>query len=159
MHHQWYTTSIRTSKWHKPQVWCHLGNHIKQHMHLGLGSVSQRVQSWTSVQILPMFYSMKQHLLALIMNKSVPLLSSPQCLNVELSNSTHQCLVDTTPSWINVLVPGFQEPSAADYLSESISIHEINVLFDMNVWFDVTNGIPQWALICLSTPPEMLAGI
>ena len=65
-------------------------------------------------------------------------LSCPQCLNVAPSDSTHQCLVDTIPSQINVLVPGFQEPSAANYLSESISIHKINVLFNTNVWFDAT---------------------
>ena len=41
--------------------------------------------------------------------------------------------VNTAPSRIDVLVPRFQGPLAADYLLESISIHEINVLFDMNV--------------------------
>ena len=55
-----------------------------------------------------------------------------------------------SPSQINVLVPGFQEPLTADLLSDLISIHKINVLFDVNVWFDATNGIPGWALIYLS---------
>ena len=77
-------------------------------------------------------------------------LLSLQCLNVALSNSTCQCQVDTAPSQINALVPGFQGPPAADYLSESISVHKINVLFDTNVWFDVTNSVPGWALIHLS---------
>ena len=81
---------------------------------------------------------------------AIAYLLSPQCLNVAPSISTHQCQVDTAPSWINMLVPGFQEPPTADLLSELISIHEINVLFDANVWFDTTNGIPGWALIHLS---------
>ena len=67
--------------------------------------------------------------------------SSPQCLNVVLSNSTHQCQVDTTPSQINALVPEFQEPLTVDLLSELISVHEINVLFDANVWFDRTYAL------------------
>ena len=49
-----------------------------------------------------------------------------------------------------MLVPGFQEPPTVDLLSKLISIHEINVLYDANVQFDVTNGIPGWVLICLS---------
>ena len=53
-----------------------------------------------------------------------------QCLNVVPSDSTHQCQVNTAPSQIDALVPGFQGPPTANYLSESISIHEINVLFD-----------------------------
>ena len=61
---------------------------------------------------------------------TVAYLSSLQCLNVAPSVSTHQCQVDTAPSQIDALVPGFQEPLTADLLSELISIHEINVLFD-----------------------------
>ena len=53
----------------------------------------------------------------------------PSCLNVTLSISTHQCQVNTAPSQINMLVPGFQEPPTADLLLELISIHKINVLF------------------------------
>ena len=41
--------------------------------------------------------------------------------------------VNTTPSQIEALVPKFQGPLTADYLSEPISVHEINVLFIMNV--------------------------
>ena len=61
---------------------------------------------------------------------AVAYLSSPLCLNVASYDSTHQCKIDITPSQVNMLVPGFQEPSTADLLSELISIHEINVLFD-----------------------------
>ena len=50
-----------------------------------------------------------------------------------LSISTQQCQVDTAPSQIDVLVPGFQEPLTADLLSELISVQKINVLFDENV--------------------------
>ena len=32
-----------------------------------------------------------------------------------------------------MLVPGLQEPLTADLLSDLISVHEINVLFDANV--------------------------
>ena len=64
---------------------------------------------------------------------AIACLSSPQYLNVALSASTHQCQVDTAPSLFNVLVPGFQEPLTADLLSELISVHKINVLFDANV--------------------------
>ena len=64
---------------------------------------------------------------------AIAYLLSLQCLNVVPSVSTHQCQVDTAPSQINVLVPGFQEPLTADLLSELISVHEINVLFDENV--------------------------
>ena len=64
---------------------------------------------------------------------AIACLLNPQCLNVAPSDSTRQCQVDTAPSLINVLVPGFQEPLTADLLSELISIHEINVLFDVNV--------------------------
>ena len=64
---------------------------------------------------------------------AVAYLLSPQCLNVVLSISTHQCQVNTAPSRINTLVPEFQEPPTANLLSELISIHEINVLFDANV--------------------------
>ena len=73
-----------------------------------------------------------------------------KCLNVVPSDSTHQCLIDTAPSQINTLVPGFQEPLAADYLLESISIHEINVF----VWYECLIQCDKWhpwvALICLS---------
>ena len=65
--------------------------------------------------------------------EAITYLSSPQYLNVVPSISTHQCQVDTAPSQINMLVPGFQEPLTADLLSELISIHEIKVLFDANV--------------------------
>ena len=75
---------------------------------------------------------------------AITLLSSPQCLNVAPSDSTRQCWVNTTPSRIDTLVPGYQGPLTANYLLESISIHEINVLFDTNVWLDATNGIPGW---------------
>ena len=34
---------------------------------------------------------------------------------------------------IDMLLPRFQGPLAADHLLESISVHKINVLFDMNV--------------------------
>ena len=64
---------------------------------------------------------------------AIAYLSSLQCLNVLPSVSTHQCQVNTAPSQINALVPGFQEPLTADLLSELISVHEINVLFDVNV--------------------------
>ena len=64
---------------------------------------------------------------------AITYLLHPQCLNVVPSISTHQCQVDTTPSRINTLIPGFQEPLTADPLLELISIHEINVLFDANV--------------------------
>ena len=81
---------------------------------------------------------------------AIAYLSSLQCLNVALFVSTHQCPVDTAPSQINMLVPGFQEPLTADLLSELISVHEINVLFD------VTNGIPGWVLIHLSQLTRVL---
>ena len=68
----------------------------------------------------------------------VTYLSSQQCLNVTLSISTHQYQVDTAPSRINALVTGFQEPLTANLLSELIRVHETNVLFDANVWFDAT---------------------
>ena len=58
---------------------------------------------------------------------------SPQCLNTVLSVSTHQCQVNTAPSQINVIVAGFQEPPTAVLLLELINIHEINILFDVNV--------------------------
>ena len=77
-------------------------------------------------------------------------LLSPQCFNVVPSISTHQWQVNTAPSQIDALVPGFQEPPTADLMSELISIHEINVLFDANVCFDATNGIPGWVLIHFS---------
>ena len=64
---------------------------------------------------------------------AIAYLLSKQCLNVVPSVSTHQCQVDRDPSRINALVPGFQEPPTADLLSELISVHEINVLFDANV--------------------------
>ena len=64
---------------------------------------------------------------------AIAYLSSLQCSNVAPSVSTHQCQVNTAPSQIEALVPGFQEPLTADLLSELISIHEINVLFIMNV--------------------------
>ena len=64
---------------------------------------------------------------------AITYLLSPQCLNVVPSISTHQCQVNTAPSQINVLVPGLQEPPTAKLLSELISVHEINVLFDANV--------------------------
>ena len=64
---------------------------------------------------------------------AIAYLSSPQCLNVAPSVRTRQCQVDTAPSRINMLVPRFQEPLTADLLSELISVHEINVLFDANI--------------------------
>ena len=64
---------------------------------------------------------------------AVTYLLSPQCLNVVPSISTHRCQVDTAPSQIKALVPGFQEPPTADLLLELISIHKINVLFDVSV--------------------------
>ena len=68
---------------------------------------------------------------------AIAYLLSLQCLNVAPSINTHQCQVNTALSQINTLVPGFQEPLTADLLSELISVHEINVLFDVNVGFDV----------------------
>ena len=64
--HQWCTTSLWTFEWCKPWVWHHLHNPIKQCTCLGSGSVSWRIQSWTHVRTLQMFYSTKQHLTALI---------------------------------------------------------------------------------------------
>ena len=64
---------------------------------------------------------------------AIAYLLSPQCLNVVPSVSTCQCQVNTAPSQINVLVPGFQEPLTANLLSELISVYEINVLFNANV--------------------------
>ena len=52
---------------------------------------------------------------------------SLHCSNVVLSMNTHQCQIDTTPSWIEVLVPRFQEPLTADLLSELSSTHEVHV--------------------------------
>ena len=69
---------------------------------------------------------------------AIAYLSSLQCWNVVPSISTCQYQVDTAPSQINALLPGFQEPLTADLLSELISIHKINVLFDANVLFGVT---------------------
>ena len=81
---------------------------------------------------------------------AIACLLSLQCLIVAPSISTHHCQVDKAPSRINALVPGFQEPLTANLLSELISIHEINVLFDVIIQIDVTSGIPGWALIHLS---------
>ena len=64
---------------------------------------------------------------------AITYLLGPPCLNIVPPISTHQCQVDTAPSLVNALVPGFQEPLTADLLSELISVHEINVLFDANV--------------------------
>ena len=64
---------------------------------------------------------------------AIAYLSSLQCLNIAPSISTHQCQVNTAPSQISTLVPGFQKPLTADLLSELISVHEINVLFNANV--------------------------
>ena len=62
---------------------------------------------------------------------TIAYLMSSQYLNAAPSISTHQ--VNTAPSQIDVLIPGFQEPPTADLLSKLISIHKINVLFDVNV--------------------------
>ena len=64
---------------------------------------------------------------------AIAYLSSPQCLSDAPSIGTCQCQVNTVPSQIDALVPGFHEPLRADLLSELIIIHEINILFDANV--------------------------
>ena len=63
---------------------------------------------------------------------TVAYLLSLECLNAAMSVSTHRCQVNTAPSQVNTLVPGFKEPLTASLLSELISVHETNVLFDVN---------------------------
>ena len=58
---------------------------------------------------------------------AIAYLSSPQCSNIVLSESTHQCQVNTAPSQIEALVPRFQELPTAGFLSELISVHEVHV--------------------------------
>ena len=55
-----------------------------------------------------------------------------------------------------MLVPGFPEPQTADLLSGLISVYEINVLFDANVSFDATDGVPGWARYSLSRLTRVL---
>ena len=152
--HQWHFTSHWMPGWHKLRAWHHLGNYIKECICLDSWSVSWRIQSWTHIQTLDILLHKVAshdhncrinlcHCLYLftesyLVADAVTYLSSPQCLNVVPPTSTCRCQVNTAPSWINVLVKGFQEPLTADLLLELISIHEMNVLFDVNVWFDAT---------------------
>ena len=147
--------------WHKLWAWCHFGNRMKQCMCLD----SWSVEGFWAEHTYELFgcSTPRRGISQLLLQNISVLLSfvyrEPPCgwCHCKLIEpvvleccAICQCQVDTTPSQINALVPGFQGPPAADYLSESISIHEINVLFNMNVWLNVPNGIPGWVLIFLS---------
>ena len=116
--------------------------HIKgQHVHRSW-SVSHRLSCWVHIRTLQMSCFLKQYLTAIITEyicvivlftegylvaNTIAYLSSPQCLNVVPSISTHQCRVNTTPSQIEASVPRFQEPPTADFWLELSSTHKLHV--------------------------------
>ena len=87
------------------------------------------IAEYVCVIVLFIYLSTESYLVA----DAIAYLLNPLCLNVAPSIITHQCQDNTAPSQVNALVPGFQGPVTANLLSELISIHKINVLFDVNV--------------------------
>ena len=104
-------------------------NYVNLHDVTNLGLYNKLILV-TQKQVLELYITAIEH--KTLYSLRIPHTAFPNATKATMNPTTNEVHV-TKDRGMRTSQPGFQGPLAADYLSELIGIHKVNVLFDINV--------------------------